>query len=139
MKVTSKFKTIGMALALGAFTVACSQETVEDTNNAVDEAQVEMSEENMEANNNLREFDAWVDNNANRAETMTEEEFREARTEYRRREAEFERESATWDDETKREWEEMKRSWNDLENSVQRRLGNIEDVDVDVNVEKERQ
>ena len=39
MKIVSKFRTIGFALAIGLFTFACNQETQNETNAEVDEAQ----------------------------------------------------------------------------------------------------
>lgn len=138
MKITSKFKTIGFALLLGSFMFACSQETQNETNAEIDEAQAEMSEENMEARANYNDFEAWVNTNTERAETVTAEEYREMRTEYNRREAELEAEAATWDDETRRAWEETKADWNEFENKVQQRLGEIDDIDVDVEVKKEK-
>ncbi|WP_161888826.1 hypothetical protein [Pontibacter russatus] len=137
MKVTSKFRTIGLAFAIGALTAACSQESVNETNAEIDEAQTELGSEAVDANNDLDEFEAWVDSNAERAETATEEEWAELSTEYDRREAELEAKSADWDDNTRQEWEELKANWNEMENKVQTRLGNIEDVDVDVDVERE--
>lgn len=137
MKVTSKFKAIGFAFLLGAFTVACNQETVNDTNEGIDEAQTELGNEAVEANRDLDEFEAWVQENSRRAETATREEWAETRAEYKRREAELEAESANWDEKTRREWEELKTDWNETENKIQQRLGEIEDVDVDVNVERQ--
>lgn len=131
MKVTSKFKTIGLAFALGAFTTACSQEAVNDTNAEIDEAQTELGNEAIDANNDIDEFEAWVNTNIDRAETATAEEWAELKTEYERREAELEVKSADWDDNTRQEWEELKAEWNEMENKVQSRLGNIEDVDVE--------
>lgn len=116
---------------------ACSQETQNETNEEVNEVQTEMSDANMEARSSYDEFDAWVTTNTERAEAVTEDEYREMRTEYRRREAELEAESANWDEETRREWEETKAEWNDFENKVQERLGEIDDVDVDVDVNRE--
>lgn len=137
MKVTSKFNMIGLALAIGALTTACSQERVNDTNAEIDEAQTELGNEAIDANNDIEEFEAWVNTNAERAETATAEEWAEIRTEYDRREAELEVNSADWDENTRQEWEELRADWNEVENKVQSRLGNIEDVDVDVDVERE--
>ncbi len=138
MKVTSKFKTVGIAFALGAFTVACNQETVNDTNSEIDEAQTEMTHENMDAKNEINEFEAWVETNANKAETASEEEWLETRREYKRREAELDAKSSTWDEETRQGWENVKEDWNKAENKVQERLGDIKDIDVDVDVTKEK-
>ena len=132
MKVTSKYRTLGIAFMLGAFTVACNQETVNDTNEGIDEAQTELGNEAVEANRDLDEFEAWVQDRTRRAETATKEEWVETRAEYKRREAEFETKNANWDEETRREWEELKANWNETENKIQQRLGDIEDVDVDV-------
>lgn len=137
MKVTSKLKTIGLAIALGAFTSACSQETVNDTNAAIDEAQTELGDEAIDANSELNEFEAWVNNNTGRAENATAEEWAELRAEYERRETALEAKSADWDDNTRQEWEEVKADWNEMENKVQTRLGNIGDIDVDIDVERE--
>ncbi|MDX5420739.1 MAG: hypothetical protein LPK07_09670 [Hymenobacteraceae bacterium] len=137
MEFTSKLKTIGLALGIGFFTFACSQETQNEVNEGVNETQTEMSEANMEARRSVDDFDAWVTTNTERAETVTEDEYREMRSEYQRREAELERESANWDAETRRAWEETKADWEQFENRVQERLGNIEDVDVDVDVQRE--
>ncbi|WP_439881677.1 hypothetical protein ACSX1A_00685 [Pontibacter sp. MBLB2868] len=139
MKIQSKFKTIGLALAVGFFSYGCSQEAQNETNEVVDETQAELSDANVEANREFDDFALWVNTNTERAETVTADEYREMRAEYNRREAELEAESSTWDDETKREWEETKSEWNDFENKVQQRLGNIDDVDVDVDVEKNNQ
>lgn len=139
MKIQSKFKTIGFAVAIGLFSVSCSQEAQNETNEVVDETQADLNEANVDANRDYDEFALWVETNSERAETVTADEFREMRTEYNRREAELERESANWDEETKREWEQTKADWNQFENKVQERLGNIDDVDVDVDVNKENQ
>lgn len=136
MKIQSKFKTLGLALALGVFTFACSQEAQRETNEEVDEAQAEMNEMGNDINREYDEFSTWVTTNTERAETVTAEEYREMRAEYNRRSAELEAESSTWDEETRREWEETKADWNQFENKVQARLGKIDDVDVDVDVEK---
>lgn len=133
----NRFRTIGMTLAIGLFTFACGPETQNENNEVIDETQAEVSDANMEANAELNDFDAWVTTNAARAETVTEDEYREMRTEYERREAEFEAESSTWDEATRREWEETKAEWNEFENSVQRRLGDIEGIDVDVDVNRD--
>ena len=137
MKVISKFKTIGLALTLGAFMTACNQEAVNETNTEIDEAQTELGNEAIDANNDIDEFEAWVTTNSERAETATKEEWAELRTEYERREAELDARSADWDENTRQEWEELKADWNEMENKVQTRLGNIEDVDVDVDVQRE--
>ncbi|MFD2513651.1 hypothetical protein ACFSRY_07215 [Pontibacter locisalis] len=139
MKMQSKFKTIGLALFISMFGFGCSQEVQDETNEVVDETQAELNEANVEANREYDEFSAWVTTNAERAETVTADEFREMRTEYNRREAELERESANWDVETRREWEETKADWARFEERVQQRLGNVEDVDVDVDIERENQ
>ncbi len=137
MEITSKIKTIGFALALGSFMFACSQETQNETNAEVNEAQAEMTEENMEARSSYDDFEAWVNTNTDRAETVTEDEYREMRTEYKRREAEVEAESSTWDDETRQAWEKTKADWNEFENKVQQRLGEVDDIDVDVDVKRD--
>lgn len=148
MKIVSKFRTIGFALAIGLFTFACNQETQNETNAEVDEAQTELSEENAEANAELNEagaeanqeydeFSGWVKTNTEKAETVTADEYREMRAEYNRKEAEFEAESSTWDEETRREWEETKAEWNEFENKVQKRLGKIDDIDVDVDINRD--
>lgn len=139
MNIPQKFKTISLALALGTFTFACSQDTTTETNEEINEAQGELNEANMEARTAYDDFDAWVTTNTERAETVTADEYREMRTEYQRREAELEAEAETWDDETRREWEETKAQWNEFENSVQERLGQIDDIDVDVDVQRENQ
>lgn len=137
----NKFKTVGLALTVGMFAFACNSETQNETNSEVDEAQVEMSEANSdmnrEANSSYNDFETWVSTNTNNAETITEEEYRERRAEYKRREAEAEAESATWDDDTRTAWEKTKTEWKEFENGVQRRLGKIDDVDVDVNVKRD--
>ncbi|SFH29183.1 hypothetical protein [Pontibacter chinhatensis] len=141
MEITSKFKTIGYAFILGAFMFACSQETQNETNAEVNEAQTEMNAEideaEMETNTAYNDFSAWVDTNTERAETVTKDEYREMRAEYKRREAEVEAESSTWDDETRQAWENTKAEWNEFENKVQKRLGKIDDIDVDVDVNRD--
>lgn len=137
MEIISKFKTVSMALAIGSFMFACSQETQNETNEEVNEAQAEMSEANMEAKSTYDEFATWVNTSTERAENVTADEYREMRAEYKRREAEMEAKSADWDDETRQEWEETKASWNDFENKVQERLGEIDDIDVDVDVNRD--
>ncbi|ARS34071.1 hypothetical protein [Pontibacter actiniarum] len=140
MEIISKFKTVGFALALGTFMFACDQNTGTGTNDeAVETVEGDLDEAHMEARRTYDDFDAWVTTNSERAETVTADEFREMRTEYNRRESELERESANWDEATRREWEETKNEWNDFENKVQERLGNIEDVDVDVDANVERE
>jgi len=134
----NRFRTIGMAIGIGLFTFACGAETQNDVNETVDEAQVEVSEENMEANAELNEFETWVTTNSARAETVTEDEYREMRTEYKQREAEFDAESANWDEETRAEWEKTKAEWNVFEDNVKRRLGDIEGIDVDVDVNRDK-
>jgi hypothetical protein len=131
MKMYNKFKTTGLALSMGLFVFACNTETQNETNQEVDEAQVEMTETNRDANREIEEFDSWVSTNTERAENVTAEEYREMRTEYARREAELEAKSANWDDETRRTWKNTKQEWEEFENGVKKRLGDI-DVDVDV-------
>lgn len=128
----NKFKTTGIALAIGAVTFACNSETQNEANREIDETQVEMTETNTEANRSVDEFNNWVATNTERSENMTADEYREMRAEYKRREAELEAESANWDADTRRAWDETKKEWKDFENSIQKRLGDI-DVDVDVN------
>ncbi|MBC5993283.1 hypothetical protein [Pontibacter cellulosilyticus] len=137
MEIASKFKTIGLSLALGIFIFACSQEAQNETNQEIDEAQVEMTEAGDEMNREFDEFSTWVNTNVERSETVTADEYREMRTEYNRRSAELEAESSTWDEETRREWEATKADWNEFENKVQTRLGRIDDVDVDVDVNRD--
>lgn len=132
MKVYNKFKTIGMALTVGLFAFACDSGTENETNREVNEAQVETTEVNRDANREIEEFNAWVSTNTERADNVTAEEYQEMRTEYSRREAELEAESTNWDEDTRRAWENTKQEWKDFENSVQKRLGDI-DIDVDAN------
>jgi hypothetical protein len=138
MKMYNKIRTTGMTLAIGLFTFACGPETQNETNEAIDEAQVEMSEENREANAELNDFNVWVTDNTKRADEVTEAEYRKMRQEYKRREAELEARSSTWDESTRREWEETKNEWNNFENSIQRRLGKLDDLDIDVDVNRDR-
>jgi hypothetical protein len=136
MKLKSKFKLAGLAFAISLMGFGCTQENQRDANEVVDETQAEMNDAGAEVSREYNEFSTWVNTKTERADNVTAEEYREMRAEYRRREAELERESSTWDDETRRAWKKTKADWNDFENKVQRRLGNIEDVDVDVDVKK---
>lgn len=137
MKSYNKFRAIGLTLAIGLFTFSCGPETQRETNEEVDEAQSEMSDANKDARSDVDEFNSWVSTNTANADKMTEEEYREMRAEYKRREAEMEAESATWDDETRKGWEKTKTEWKEFENGVQRRLGKIDDIDVDVDVKRD--
>lgn len=147
MKIISGIKTIGLAIAIGVFTFACSQDTQNETNAEVDEAQTEMSEANVEMNDEMDElgndmnrgyedFSGWVQTNTTKAENITADEYRELRAEYNRRETELEAEASTWDDATRRQWEETKADWKRFEDKVQKRLGKIDDIDVDVDVNR---
>lgn len=137
MKTYNRFKTMGMAAAIGMFTFACGAETQNEANQEVDETQVEVTEANTEANSELNDFDAWVTTNTSNTETITEDEYRQRRMEYKRREAELDAKSSNWDEGTRREWEKTKTEWNEFENGVQKRLGKIKDIDVDVNVKRD--
>ncbi|WP_162052007.1 hypothetical protein [Pontibacter pamirensis] len=137
MNFRSTYKSIAFASLLGTFTAACSQETANDVNQGINEAQTEVTNESVEANRDIEEFEAWVQDRSGRAETATKEEWAETRAEYRRREAELEAESADWDQETRQAWDELKADWNETENTVRERLGEIDDVEVDVDVERQ--
>ncbi|GAB3535324.1 hypothetical protein GCM10027443_24160 [Pontibacter brevis] len=120
---------------------ACSQETNRDVNEEINEAQMEAPDRSAEVNydagnRDIEEFEAWVQDKSSRAETATKEEWAETRAEFRRREAEMEAKSANWDDKAKREWEKLKADWNEVENKARQRLGEIEDIDVNVDVER---
>jgi pyruvate/2-oxoacid:ferredoxin oxidoreductase beta subunit len=141
MNIQSKLKTIGFAFAIAIFGFACNTETRNDTNEAIDEAQRDVTAGTVEADREVsqeyNEFTTWVNTNTRRADNVTADEYREMRAEYKRREAEINAETANWDDETRREWEETKREWNEFENNVQKRLGKIDDIDVDVDVKRD--
>lgn len=140
MKVTSKHKTIGFALVLGVFSFACNQEPTTDVNEGINAAQMEamdVNEEALEARRDFKEFETWAQDKLNRAETATREEWAGIRAEYQRRRAELEEKRADWDEETREEWEELEAQWDEAENKIRQRLGNIDDVDVDVDVERQ--
>ncbi|WP_347158277.1 hypothetical protein [Pontibacter chitinilyticus] len=130
MKTVTRFKTIGIALTLGLFTVACNQEARQDTNEAIDDAQVETTDAvaDADANTNLEDFSNWVHTNTEKAETATADEWRDIDAEYNRREAELDVNSDTWDEKTKQEWQELKDDWKETKAKADKRL----DVDVDV-------
>jgi multidrug resistance efflux pump len=135
MRITSKFKTVGLAFAMGAFMFACSQEAQNETNEEMNEAQTEMNQEVNEAqaemdgasgdaNRTVEGFTTWVETNSERAETATKEEWEEIKADYKRREAELEAESSTWDEAARQEWEELKMRWNETEQRTEQRLSN---------------
>ena len=139
MEILAKLKTVTYALMIGVFMFACSQETREETNTEIDEMQTEATEAAVETDREYNEFEAWVNENEPRAEAATKQEWEELKAEYNRREAELEARSSTWDEETKREWNELKGRWERTENKVQERLKGVDDVDVDVDVKRDRQ
>lgn len=145
MKITSTYRTLSFAVLLGACTFACSQETNSNVNEEINEAQMEAPDRpaevsldtSTEANQDIEEFETWVQEQSQRAETATREEWAEIRSEYQRRRAELEAESANWDQEARQEWEELKADWNKVENKARERLGNIDDIDVDVDIQRQ--
>ncbi|WP_018477236.1 hypothetical protein [Pontibacter roseus] len=76
----------------------------------------------QEANSDFEEFATWVEQNAERAETATEEEWNEMQAEYNRRATEIETSSADWDDKTKGEWEVLKERWSETEGKAETRF-----------------
>jgi hypothetical protein len=137
MEFTSKFKTIGLALAMGPILVACDQQTQTETNQEVNETQAEMNQEVNEAqteidgasgdaNRTVEGFTTWVETNSQRAETATKAEWEEIKADYKQREAELEAESSTWDEAARQEWEELKMRWNETEQRAEKRLNNAD-------------
>ncbi|MBF9252403.1 hypothetical protein I2I11_03775 [Pontibacter sp. 172403-2] len=135
MKLTSKFKTAGLGIALGFMAVACNPETRQEANEEVNEAQAEVTDATVAADNEYDDFSAWVRTNTDKAETATADEWNEIDTEYSRREAELDAKSDTWDDQTKQEWQELKNDWKETRAKAKQRLGNVDDVDVDIDAD----
>lgn len=104
MKFSTGIKIAGLVCFLSVLLPACSTET------------------RQEASSEFEQFAAWVDQNAERAETATEEEWNEMQAEYTRRATELETGSADWDDKTKAEWEELKMRWNETEGKAEARF-----------------
>lgn len=74
------------------------------------------------ASRDFEEFTTWVDQQTERAETATEEEWNEIQAEYHRRSIEIQKRSADWDDKTKGEWEEIQERWNETEGKAEARF-----------------
>lgn len=111
-----------LACLLAAFMIACTSETRQG------------------ANREFEEFSAWVDENSQRAETATEEEWNEMQAEYNRRATEIEKRSADWDDRTKAEWEEVQTRWQETSGRAETRFrASDEEPAFDVNQEDEGQ
>jgi Skp family chaperone for outer membrane proteins len=104
MKFSTGIKTAALACFLSVLLSACSTET------------------RQEASSEFEQFSTWVDQNAERAETATEEEWDEMQAEYTRRSTELETKSADWDDKTKAEWEELKMRWSETEGKAETRF-----------------
>jgi len=108
MKFSTAIKTFGLVCLLSAFSLACSTET------------------RQEANNDFQQFSAWVEENAKRAETATEEEWNEMDAEYQRRAAEVETRSKDWDDKTKVEWDTLRERWQETAGKAETRFRDAE-------------
>ncbi|MFD2248114.1 hypothetical protein [Pontibacter ruber] len=108
MKIITNLKVTGLILLIGACITACEPDT------------------RQEANRDVQELKAWVDQNSKRAETATQEEWNEMKEEYNQQTAELEKKSAEWDEDAKKEWEQLKTRWNETENKAEARLRNDE-------------
>ncbi|MHC2993053.1 hypothetical protein OB13_16255 [Pontibacter sp. HJ8] len=104
MKFSTAIKIAGFFCFLGMLLPACSTET------------------RQEAGSEFEQFATWVDQNAKRAETATEEEWNEMQAEYTRRSTELESKSADWDDKTKAEWEKLRTQWTETEGKAETRF-----------------
>lgn len=71
-----------------------------------------------EANEELTEFETWVDNTAANVEAETEEEWAETRAEYDRQVAELDAETSEWDEETRTRYESAKTRFQEREDNL---------------------
>lgn len=118
MKFINNLKTYLLACLLTAFLFACNTETRQG------------------ANREFEDFMTWVEENSNRADTASEEEWSELQAEYNRRAAEMEKRSNEWDDKNKAEWEEVQARWQETTGRVQTRFRASEVEPVDVSEEE---
>jgi hypothetical protein len=104
MKFSKDIKIWALICLLAAFVMGCDGDTRQG------------------ANREFEEFSAWVDENSQRADTATEEEWSELQAEYNRRATELETRSADWDDRTKAEWEEVQTRWQETTGRTETRF-----------------
>lgn len=74
------------------------------------------------ANREFEEFSAWVDENSQRADTATEEEWSELQAEYNRRATELETRRPDWDEKTRAEWEQVQTRWQETAGRAETRF-----------------
>ncbi|MBC5775235.1 hypothetical protein H8S95_14240 [Pontibacter sp. KCTC 32443] len=89
----------------------------------------------QEASRDLSDFSNWVNQNAERAPMLTNEEWEELNTEYENRVSELEAESDKWDDQTRQQWEGIKAKWAEAEQQVKQKDQRVEAVDADLDMD----
>jgi hypothetical protein len=104
MKFIKVIKSFALICLLASFVMACNTDTRQG------------------ASRDFEEFSTWVDENTERAETATEEEWNEMQAEYHRRSLQMEKRSGDWDDKTKGEWDALKERWYETEGKAETRF-----------------
>ena len=89
----------------------------------------------QEANRDLGEFSNWVNQNAARADALTEAEWNELNTEFESKATAFEAQRGNWDEKTQQEWQQIKNKWAEAGRKVQQGDQKIDAVDIDLDMD----
>lgn len=89
----------------------------------------------QEASRDFSDFNNWVNQNAERAGMLTNEEWEDLDAEYKNRVAELEAESENWDDNTRQQWMELKATWAEAKQQVKQSDTRVQAVDTDLDMD----
>lgn len=89
----------------------------------------------QEADRDFSDFSAWVNQNAERAPMLTEQEWNDLNEEFESRSAAMEADSEQWDEQMQQEWQEIKDRWAAAGEQVRKSENRVDAVDVDLDMD----